>query len=423
MRKSGLVHLVPTGILFLIIMGGMMMSVLAFDMFSHRQGNRPEIFEGGDLSAIKKTYPRSSLLQQEMMDFSDRYTMAIWQALDEYLRTETTPLKRSAAEQWKVLFSAASMEIAAERETAASLLDMAVFINLSDWVVRNYWVPEVFGPAGKPLIAAHRQMKKDMDAILSGALSPLKREQLSSAIEAWKKEHPKSCYVADIRLRDLATVRGAKDQWKGAFPVLGDLRHALGRVDDAFQYGERMMFYIERLSRILTMQTSLTIAQTGASPSIISLTQSADAASSALEKLPGTLSATLQTNASTIQGLLPGLQTTLADTKSLAESLERIQKARNEHPTDQPWTPDKTTAALGQFVDASRELNGTLKQRNSMLTADEQGKMPALQLVNETHAKTRATIDDIFQKCLILLGVLLAGMAGLIVIFRRLPKR
>ena len=423
MRKSGLVLLVPPGIIFLMVMWGIMDGAKAFDMFSHRQGNRPEIFEGGDLSAIKKTYPRSSLLQQEMMDFSDRYTMAIWQALDEYLRTETNPLKRSAAEQWKVLFSAASMEIAAERETAASLLDMAVFINLSDWVVRNYWVPEVFGSAGKPLIAAHRQMKKDMDAILSGALSPLQREQLSSAIEAWKKEHPKSCYVADIRLRDLATVRGAKDQWKGGFPLLGDLRHALGRVDDAFQYGERMMFYIERLSRILTMQTSLTIAQTGASPSIISLTQSADAASSALEKLPGTLSATLQTNASTIQGLLPGLQTTLADTKSLAESLERIQKASNEHPTDQPWTPDKTTAALSQFVDASRELNGTLKQLNSMLTADEQGKMPALQLVNETHAKTRATIDDIFQKSLILLGVLLVGIAGLIFIFRSLPKR
>ena len=423
MRNFGFAALLPSCILFVMETGGMMESAKAFDIFSHRQGNRPEIFERGDLYAIRKTYPKSSLLQQEMMDFSDRYTMAIWQALDEYLRTESNPLKRSAAEQWKVLFSAATMEIASERETSASLLDMAVFMNLSDWVVRNYWVPEVFGPAGKPLIAAHRQMKKDMDAILSGALSPSQRDQLSSAIEAWKKEHPKSCYIADIRLRDLATVRGAKDQWKGGFPVLADLRHALGRVDDAFQYGERLMFYVERLSRILTMQTSLTIAQTGASPSIVALTKSADAASSALEKLPGTLSSTLQTNASTIQGLLPGIQTTLADTRSLAESLERIQKASNENPTDHPWTPDKTTAALGQFMDASRELNGTLKQLNTMLTADAQGKMPALQLVNEAHLKTKATIDDIFQKSLILLGVLLAGIAGLIFLFRSLPKR
>ena len=409
--------------LFLTGMGGVVESANAFDIFSHRQGDRPEIFEGGDLSAIRKTYPKSSLLQQEMMDFSDRYTMAIWQALDEYLRVETNPLKRSAAEQWKVLFSAASMEIAAERETSASLLDMAVFINLSDWAVRNYWVPEVFGSAGEPLIAAHRQMRKDMDAILTGTLSPIQREQLSDAIVAWKKEHPKSCYVADIRLRDLATVRGANDHRKGVFPILADLRNALGRVDDAFQYGERMMFYIERLSRILSMQTSLTIAQTGASPSIVALTKSADAASSALEKLPGTLSITLQTNASTIQGLLPGIQTTLADTKSLAESLERIQKASKENPTTQPWTPDKTTAALGQFVDASRELNGTLKQLDSMLTTDAQGKIPALQLIHETHAWTQSAIDAVFQKALILLAVLLAGAAGLIVLFRSLPKR
>ena len=400
-----------------------MQSANAVDIFSHRQGNRPEIFAGGDLSAIKKTYPKSHLLQQEMMDFSDRYTMAIWQALDEYLRTESNPLKRSAAEQWKVLFSAASMEIAVERETSASLLDMAVFMNLSDWVVRNYWVPQVFGPAGKPLIAAHRQMKKDMDVILSGALSPIQRDQLFSAIEAWKREHPKTLYVADIRLRDLATVRGATDRKNGGFPLLADVRNAIGRVDNALDYGERIMFYIERLSRILTMQTSLTIAQTGASPSIVALTKSADAASSALEKLPDTISATLQTNASTIQGLLPGIQTTLADTRSLAESLERIQKASNENPTDHPWTPDKTTAALGQFVDASRELNGTLKQLNSLLTADEQGKMPAMQLVNEAHSKTKATIDDIFQKTLILLGVLLAGIAGLIFLQRSLSKR
>ena len=423
MSNIGFAALLPSCMLFLTGMGGLVEGANAFDLFSHRQGNRPEIFEGGDLSAIRKTYPKSSLLQQEMMDFSDRYTMAIWQALDGYLRVETDPLKRSAAEQWKVLFSAASMEIAAERETSASLLDMAVFMNLSDWAVENHWVPKVFGSAGAPLITAHRQMMKDMDAILSGALSPVQRDQLSSAIEAWKKEHPKSCYVADIRLRDLATVRGANDQRSGVFPILADLRHALGRVDDAFQYGERMMFYIERLSRILTMQTSLTIAQTGASPPIIALTKSADAASSALDKLPGTLSSTLRTNASTIQGLLPGIQTTLADTKSLAESLERIQKTSNENPSAQPWTPDKTTEALGQFLDASRELNGTLKQLNSMLTTDAQGKMPALQLINETHAKTQAAIDAMFQKALILLAVLLAGAAGLIVLFRNLPRR
>ncbi len=396
-------------------------TVSALDLFSHRQGNRPEIFEGGDLSAIRKTYPKSSLLQQEMMDFSDRYTTAVWQALDEYLLTENDPAKRLAAEQWKVLFSAASMEIASERETSASLLDMAVFMNLSDWSVRNYWVPEVFGPAGQPLVAANRQMKKDLDAILSGALSPAQRDQLEGAITAWKQEHPKSRSVADVRLRDIASVRVTSDRKNGVFFMLADLRNTLGRVDEAFQYGERMMFYVGRLSRILTMQTSLTIAQTGASPPIMALSRSA--AASGLEKLPGTISTNLLTNVSTIQGLLPGIQASLSDTKALAESLERIQKTSHENPGGHPWTPDKTVVALASLEGITRELNGTLQQLHQFTAGGTNTGMPVAQLVNEVHAKTRDTIEDVFQKALILVGVLLLGFLLLLIAAARLFRK
>jgi|GEM_PF-5764672 len=98
----------------------------ALDLFQ-KKDDRPGIFKSP--SKPDKKGASAHLLQQEMMDFSDRYTMAIWQALDDYLRQETDPLKRSAAEHWKVIFSSASMEIAVGREPAGSLLDMAVFID------------------------------------------------------------------------------------------------------------------------------------------------------------------------------------------------------------------------------------------------------------------------------------------------------
>ena len=91
---------------------------------------------------------RAHLLQQEMMDFSDRFTMAVWQALDQYLRGESDPQKRSAAEHWKVLYSAATMQIAAGRDPAGSLLDMAVLTDLSEWSVARSWNPQVFGKGG-----------------------------------------------------------------------------------------------------------------------------------------------------------------------------------------------------------------------------------------------------------------------------------
>ena len=125
---------------------------------------------------------RAHLLQQEMMDFSDRFTMAVWQALDQYLRGETDPQKRSAAEHWKVLYSAATMQIAAGRDPAGSLLDMAVLTDLSEWSVAHSWNPQVFGKGGEPLLEALRGMKKDLWTILDGILSTDQRGQLKAII-------------------------------------------------------------------------------------------------------------------------------------------------------------------------------------------------------------------------------------------------
>ena len=173
---------------------------VALDLFP-KKNDRPGIFSAP--SRPNKKGASAHLLQQEMMDFSDRYTMAIWQALDEYLRQETDPIKRSAAEHWKVIFSSASMEIAVGREPAGSLLDMAVFLDLADWSATKYWVPEVFGPGGTPLIRAHKSVRKDFDVILNRVLTPEQRDELNAMIRSYKQEHPKAVYVADVRLRDL----------------------------------------------------------------------------------------------------------------------------------------------------------------------------------------------------------------------------
>ncbi|MEI6082287.1 MAG: hypothetical protein WCR44_07660, partial [Verrucomicrobiota bacterium] len=89
------------GVVLFLIGGG---ELRAFDLFGGKK-------EGGSRDQKIGLFPqradneasRSHLLQQEMMDYSDRFTMAVWQALDQYLRGETDPQKRSAAEHWKVL--------------------------------------------------------------------------------------------------------------------------------------------------------------------------------------------------------------------------------------------------------------------------------------------------------------------------------
>jgi hypothetical protein len=336
-----------------------------------------------------------------MMDFSDRFTMAVWQALDEYLRGETDPQKRSAAEHWKVLFSAATMQIAAGRDPAGSLLDMAVLTDLAEWSVAHAWNPQVFGKGGEPLLEALRGMKKDLRSILDTTLTSAQRQQLDSIISDWKQHHPGALYVAGIRLADISSSRTGKETSKGGLILVADVSRAVGKVDEALQYGERAMFYLERLPRLTTMQTSLALAQAGSAPAVLSLAGSAEKAATAITDLPDKVTASISTNAATVKEMLPGIQGTVTESRKLAEAIDRTVNSpafTNESKAPNPWTPESTGVMLGQLRDTLHEAN----QLSSSLGGG--GNL----------------VDAIFYRALIVLVVLITGGAGLIVLFRRI---
>ena len=372
----------------------------ALDLFGAKHEKKEGLFPERSHNEASKSH----LLQQEMMDYSDRFTMAVWQALDQFLRGETDPQKRSAAEHWKVLYSAATMQIAAGRDPAGSLLDMAVLTDLSEWSVARSWNPQVFGKGGEPLLEALRGMKKDLGAILDGILSPSQREQLNSIISDWKQRHPGSLYVAGIRLDDLASARAGKEQKNGGLILIADVSRAVGKVDEALQYGERAMFYLERLPRLTTMQTSLALAQVGSAPAVLSLTGSAEKASAAITELPDKVTTAISTNASTVKELLPGIQMSLTESRRVAEAIDRTINSAfftNDTKAPSPWTPERTGAVLGQ-------LSETLHEANQLTSSLGGGG---------------SLVDAIFYRVLIVVGVFLAGITGLIFLARYLKKR
>jgi hypothetical protein len=380
-----------------VLLGVSSRDVRALDLFGGGKSEKGRIIQDHSHGEAAKSH----LLQQEMMDYSDRFTMAIWQALDQYLRGETNPQKRSAAEHWKVLFSAAAMQIAAGRDPAGSLLDMAVLTDLAEWSVARSWNPQVFGKGGEPLLQALRGMKKDLGAILEQTLTPSQQGQLDSIISDWKQRHPGSLYVAGIRLADISSSRTGKETSKGGLILVADVSRAVGKVDEALQYGERAMFYLERLPRLTTMQTSLALAQAGSAPAVLSLSGSAEKAAAAITDLPEKITASISTNAATVKEMLPGIQGTVTESRKLAEAIDRTMNSSfftNSSSGPSPWTPERTGVVLGQLRDTLHEAN----QLSSSLAGG--GNL----------------VDAIFYRALIVVGALIAGVAGLIVLFRRL---
>jgi len=385
----------------------------AFDLFPQRKSSDPNALAGRKGGAS-----RARALQQEMMDFSDRYTMAIWQALDGYSRSEKDPVKRSAAEHLKVLFSSASMEIAAGRNPAGNLLDMAVFTDLAHSSVRDYWIPKVFGSGAAPLLKAHCALRADLDGILKKTITGEQRKELDRMVSDYRKSNPSSFYVADIRLRDLVAARTAAGQASGGIPLLADVSRAVGELDAAVEYGERLMFYVERLPRLTTMQTSLALAQTGAAPAVLSLTESARQTSEAIDRMPDNLTVALAKNSEAIGGLLPGIQSSLADSRAIMETLERIQKSDGQAPSADPWTPESASATLREAQATVREVRGALEQIEKSLAAAE--ALPLEKLLRTSSAEIRQTIDYAWGKVLLAIAALFAGQFVLLLIAARL---
>lgn len=393
----------------------------AFSFFSER--DKAEIRGEKQARNNKDAAGRARRLQQEVMDFSDRYTMGMWQAVDEYLRGETDPQKRVAGETWKVLFSSASMEIAAGRDPAGDLLDMYVFVKLGASVTRKYWVPEVFGPRADTLNKEYVRLLQEISSVVAEYLPSGQRAELVAMIAGWQAAHPGAVYIADTRLRDLVELRsrgGAKQG--GGVPLLSEVQRAVGEVDEALHYGERMMFYLERLPRLTTMQTALALAQAGAAPSIVSLAKSAETASQAVATLPQALTASVAENAETIGTLLPGVQSTLGEARALSESLVRLSAPREG---SRPWPPQDINASLAAAQSATRELGETIAGARRLLETASAPQSAATvgQLLRDVRAGGRDVVDHAYIRALQFVLFFLAGQALVVWVAVRLWHR
>ena len=384
-----------------------------FDLFAKKKRS-----DSDHLATDNGRPTRARELQQGMIDFSDRYTMRIWQALDTFIRSEKDPLKRSAAEHLKVLYSSASMEIAAGRNPSGNLLDMAVFTALAQRSVRDYWVPQVFGDGGESLIKAHRDLRADLDVVLSKTLTQEQRKELDRLIADYSRTNPGNVYVADVRLRDLVGARTAAGQQSGGIPLLADVSRAVGELDAAVEYGERLMFYVERLPRLTTMQTALALAQTGASPTVLSLTESARQTSQAIEQMPDKITLALSENSEVLGALLPGIQSSIADSRAIMEITERILQPVEGQSTDSTWTPEATAATLREARATAGEMRATLELLEKSLTNS--SSLPLESLLKTTSEEARLTVDYAWNRLLLAIGLLLAGLLVLLFVAARL---
>lgn len=373
---------------------------------------------GGTDTAVAAPAPVSpALLQQTLMDFSDRFTTGLWPAFDAYIKTEPDAARRTNAQKWKVMLSATSMTIAGSRDPRAGLLDMAVFISAGKWALDRYWIPDVFGERLEPLRAFYAEMDRAIWAEVATVLTPAQQADLKSLVAAWEATDPPRNELLDVRLRNLDGVVLSKfSDSPSAKGLKASIQRLLGKVDQSLLYGERVIFYMERMPRMLEQQSDLTIDRVAERFPIATVnpdfSQLSDWAANWQQKLNDTLAA----GDGTMGKSLPDIRASIESVERLTGTLQQTVDSANllaGQVQKLPFEREDYTLALEQTSTSLTQLNGIIMGLNQMLDGGPSGDpkdSKAAALAQLLDARADELLDKAYHRGLMLLGAFFGGV-------------
>lgn len=418
----------------------------------------PTIHTGHDvedaLSPKSRSAPLSaSQVQAIVMNFADLYVTSVWQTLDEIKNATADPKMRMNLQSMKVYTNTNAMIIAAGRNSAVNLLDMVVFVSLGRYAAENYYVPKMLGSQGEPLVKTLRKLEKEIWQISSRVLSPDQQETLRGLIDEWIAVNPERFYTGAIHLSDFAEIEGiSRASQMQAGTLLADVGKVVAVAEEGLLVSERVMFYVERLPRITTMQTELLLDQIAGAPDAAQLRSNLDQLAAAAERMSLVLT-DLPANAreerqATINHLFDRIgaerQKVLSDLSSQESRLRGVFEEvralldRATPLTDKLNTTVNSADALYRLVDATPSnlpVYNDLLEKSSVVmdkvihilaevTPLYSAAVPDPNALNgPLSGKTQSFFDYLFWRALLLIAFFLVGLLGVLLAYRRLSLR
>lgn len=366
-------------------------------------------------------------LQRTIMDFSDQYVSALWLAFDDYIQNEPDAAKRTRAQKWKVMLGATSMTIAASQDPRAGLLDMAVFISAGRWAVDRHWIPEVFSDQASPLRALYKNMDRKIWAEVDRVLTPAQQSDLRRLIKAWQESDPPRNELLDVRLRNLdGVVLDNFSEARSARGLLASIQRLLGKVDQSLLYGERMIFYMERVPRMLAQQSDLTIDRVAERFPIATINPDFSNLSAMADNFHMQLQEALQDQEGVIGKALPEIRMSIESVERLTLSLQQTFDSANQLATkveSLPFERNDYAMALQETSNTLLQLNGVLDGLNQLLDSGTAAEPKAHQLVQILDDRADQFLDKAFTRALILVGVFFGGVLISLFVARAIFRR
>src|SRR5208283_5307133 len=207
------------------------------------------------------------ILQFRIMRFADGYVGAIIEPVQHFREASNSPEERFIAQNWLVSQATAAYTIATGPSAVVNALDMVVLATLSRMVIDDDWITERFGERATPLRVAYRSLEAQARDLAKEAVTPDQFAQLQKVIDEWRAQNPHIAAVSYVHFSDFAKSIGHPspsevESSTGVFHMLGidplsGLDPAVRELAQTREFGERAIFWAQRLPNLVDMQAEL----------------------------------------------------------------------------------------------------------------------------------------------------------------------
>lgn len=203
-----------------------------------------------------------AISQEELQQDVQRFAGV---AMDRAAQAGTTiadnvpPELRNTVLRRVLRYNASVLDIASGPMPEVNLLDMLAFSMLVRDVMEDYWIPQVLGEQGRPLLKALARSEQDINQVAAKLLTRAQLDQMRQLVDQWRKANPRLTKVEGVRLFSLSQVAGelAGAQARRSRGLLASVRSVTRAADKALLLGERAMFLVHRMPFILRLQARL----------------------------------------------------------------------------------------------------------------------------------------------------------------------
>jgi outer membrane protein OmpA-like peptidoglycan-associated protein len=245
-------------------------------------------------------------IRAAVMSLSDTWVTGIHEVALELENNVDTPAVRLHMDQFRLYSMMGAYEIASSPYPGVALLDMMVFTSLKALVWEEYWLPEVYGEAARPVLDKLQKLEAEAWGFAATVLTPEQVRAMQELIVEWRGRHPEAINVSFIRFSSFGELgrKPSLEAAREAGGLLGPLKEAAAAADEIRAMGDRMMFMMLRMQEIVGQRVEMSIKEILRTPevsgfltNIDSFEQNAGRYAELLDSLPEEIAAQTNTTA------------------------------------------------------------------------------------------------------------------------------